>query len=368
MLKIIPHFAEYPVHLFYGSDLAFHVSLMAAFVWRFHVKINVVATHGEALFRGVGFTAPVGAEGARSAFYVRGIHLRSLGDTFEKVHRRNNGAFKFEAAFEAHERRFGARSPEPYMGGGMFTRRYAFKVDGVFGEDFSGTPDEFGKHVTHHAFGEIVPHFFIGDVVRRGESHTHRAVGYDEAMTVTYSRIEGEIFVAQSVLNGADEFLRFRCGNFAGAIVEHNFILERGRVGKCHEIGTHRYVVVFENDAYAQSLERTSAAVIFFGFVAEHGEIGDVGAGLHTVGNCLDEPYLRACGKFIEIGRRGEFERSFAAELIERSVRHTVAEYDQVFHNGPRINTVETVTIPFVRLCNIISQIKIIVKDIELTN
>ena len=319
------------------------------------MKINVVATHRETLFRGVGFTAPVGAQCPGRAFYVRRIHLRTFRYAFEEIDCGDDRAFQFEAAFEAHERGFGARSPEPYMGGGMFTRRYAFEVDGVFGEDFSGTPDEFGKHVAHHAFGEIVPHFFIGDVVRRGESHTHRAVGYDEAMTVTHSRIEGEIFVAQSVLNGADELLRFRRGDLAGAIVEHNFVFEIGRVGESHEVGTDRYVVVLEDHADTQSFERTSAAVIFFGFVAEHGKIGDVGAGLHTVGNCLDEPYLRACGKFIEIGRRGEFERSFAAELVERPVRHSVAEYDQVFHNRPRINTAATARIPFVRLWNIIS-------------
>ena len=182
-------------------------------------------------------------------------------------------------------------------------------------------------------FREIFSYAFAADIVGRGQLHIRGAVRDYQAMTVTYARVESELFVAEAFLQKRDEFARFVRGDFARRIVLHRLVGKIRLIAERHEVGTHRDVVVLHIYTYREGFEGTSARIAGPCVVSERAEIGDVAAGFVTVGHRFYQSDFARCGEHIHIGFAGDFEGSFPAQRGCGIVRHTVSKYQCEFHS-----------------------------------
>jgi hypothetical protein len=132
-------------------------------------------------------------------------------------------------------------------------------------------------------------------VVRRGAVEVLVASADDQQVAVLHSRIEMNVFVAQLLLEKADEDVGLFCSDMSCGVVLDDVTFN------ADDVTPHRHIARFQVDTNIGSLENAPSLINLREVVGEDGEVRHFAAGMKAIGNSLESPVTSLLGKQIHI-------------------------------------------------------------------
>src|SRR6266545_8006012 len=180
------------------------------------------------------------------------------------------------------------------------------------------------------AFGQIASGLLIGDVVRWGSCHFLFAVAPYHQVAIAHAWKKFHTCAAELAVEIADDLSGFLRRDVTRREVFHRRFT--ARAGERHEIAAKRDVVRSKRNTHARGFQWRAAGMIDGRIVTHDAHVTDVAAGWKTLGDHMSDAEHTASREPVHVRRARCFERSFAAENVQRIVGHAVALENDEFH------------------------------------
>jgi len=167
-------------------------------------------------------------------------------------------------------------------------------------------------------------------IVRRETLQAEFTSGHHQHVPVAEPRVNAQIPVFEPRLRVADERVRLFIGDVTRGMAADLPVFDTDQVDP------HRHVILVEIDSQARGFEHAApfGPVKQFGrVVAEHGEVGDGGSGLHSGADGPEKPGASFAGNPIHSRLFSDHQRRFAAQLGDGVIGHPIAKENYIFHS-----------------------------------
>ena len=321
-----------------GAHLFLCVSRVAAFIGRFDVQRGKIILF-EGIQRRLHLADIVGVDLARRTVHRRVLQSRQLRNARHQRHRRDRIAAVAVFLFKLVQLHSAALPPKPERIGRHLARSAALVVDGVLFENTPRCAHDFAQHFVALALGQVLRDGSGQNVVRRRGFHLV-AAGF-EHRDVAIGGIDGEahaVFFQQRCKGRlcdqvVHQLHRVLPVDGAAAVGEHGLPFVFVPVlGNRRQVAAEGDIALFHLHTGARSLQRGAAGIDQARVIAEDVQNGGIAARGHAArhGAHLAHQPLPCQAVNHRLFRR--LQRSFAAQLFHREIRHAVADDQYIFH------------------------------------
>ena len=325
---------EPAVEVLDGLEFEGEVAVVARLVAGLHVDEDEIVL-GDGFDGGLRLAFVVGVVKPGRTFHLNRAQSGVAADSPDEVHRRDDGA-GVNLREGLRQRRHGrpiAAGPGPDAIGRVFPFGDALAVDRMVREKFLRTQDQFIQQVRRRlSFGALrldqqgLPGL-EGMVVGRGAFDALVASLDDQQVPVLDAGIEMNPLAAEFLLKETDEDIALFRAQVAGRVVFDFSVFE------ANQVAADGHIPVFEGNADAGGLERSSSFEDLVLVVAEDGGVGHFAAGMHVIGNRLEQAAASHAGEGIHIRSVCRLQEGLSAQPLVGPVGHAVSYGDNVLHN-----------------------------------